>query len=171
MTLVVADAGPLIHLGAAGKLHLLWDLYGDDIIIPPAVYHEVVVRGRGKPGAAEVAAAIRAGHIRVVAVQGRAALAVTLQGAGLGQGEAEAIALAVQERASRLCIIERRGYRISQQYSPRHTTINLLEFLDECEAAGTIRSARDELLVLLAAGYAPTREHFQVWCVKRGIPL
>lgn len=42
---VVSNASPLINLARVGKLDLLRDLYGE-IIIPDAVWHEVVKDGR-----------------------------------------------------------------------------------------------------------------------------
>ena len=47
---VVSDASPLIALSLIEKLYLLKELWGE-IIIPEAVYKEVVIQGKGKPGA------------------------------------------------------------------------------------------------------------------------
>jgi hypothetical protein len=41
---VVVNAGPLIALGKLGLVHLLAQLYGE-VLVPPAVYREVVVGG------------------------------------------------------------------------------------------------------------------------------
>ncbi len=56
MTTVIADATPLIYLAAIGKFDLLGALHGR-IVIPCAVYDEVVIQGVGRPGAAETARA------------------------------------------------------------------------------------------------------------------
>jgi hypothetical protein len=47
MTTVIADATPLIYLSAIGKFDLLGILYGR-IVIPCAVYDEVVIQGAGR---------------------------------------------------------------------------------------------------------------------------
>ncbi len=47
MTTVIADATPLIYLAAIGKFDLLGALYGR-IVIPSAVYDEVVIQGAGR---------------------------------------------------------------------------------------------------------------------------
>ena len=47
---VISNASPLINLARIGKLDLLHELYGD-LIIPEAVWHEVVVEGASQPGA------------------------------------------------------------------------------------------------------------------------
>ncbi|HID86766.1 MAG TPA: DUF362 domain-containing protein [Anaerolineae bacterium] len=51
--IVVSNAGPIIALAKIGQLDLLSALYGE-IIVPQAVYEEVVEKGRGRPGSQEV---------------------------------------------------------------------------------------------------------------------
>ena len=50
---IVSNASPLINLARIGKLSPLRELYGE-LIIPEAVWHEVVVEGAGQPRADEV---------------------------------------------------------------------------------------------------------------------
>jgi predicted nucleic acid-binding protein len=52
----VADSTPLIHLSRMSSLDLLRDLFRETVI-PPRVFEEVVIRGRGRPGTLEVASA------------------------------------------------------------------------------------------------------------------
>ena len=53
---VVADSGPIIHLSRVGLLELLPKLYGS-IVVPRAVFDEVVHDGAGQPGSTELAGA------------------------------------------------------------------------------------------------------------------
>ena len=53
---VVADSGPIIHLSRVGLVDLLPALY-DSIVVPRAVFQEVVHDGAGQPGSAELAGA------------------------------------------------------------------------------------------------------------------
>ena len=53
---VVVNATPLIALALVGQLDLLARLF-DEVLVPPAVYHEVVVQGHNYPGAADLARA------------------------------------------------------------------------------------------------------------------
>lgn len=92
--IVVADAGPLIHLAAIGQLELIHRL-SPEVLVPRAVFDEVVVVGAGLPGAAEVAAAT---WIRVVMPMHGDVVAALL-GGGLHLGEAQAIAVAVERGA------------------------------------------------------------------------
>jgi len=51
--IVVADAGPIIHLSRIGQVDLLPALY-ERLLIPPSVYEEVVQAGRGHAGSVEL---------------------------------------------------------------------------------------------------------------------
>ena len=48
----VCNTSPIINLAAVGQLELLKKLYGK-VVIPPAVYNEITVKGKGQPGAKE----------------------------------------------------------------------------------------------------------------------
>ncbi|MEW5932700.1 MAG: DUF3368 domain-containing protein, partial [Bacillota bacterium] len=61
----MADSSTLIGLAAIGRLSLLREFHGK-VLLPPAVWREVVTEGRGKPGAAEVEQARLADWIEVV---------------------------------------------------------------------------------------------------------
>jgi predicted nucleic acid-binding protein len=47
---VVVNATPLIALALLDRLELLRQMF-DEILVPAAVYEEVVVKGAGRPGA------------------------------------------------------------------------------------------------------------------------
>jgi len=107
--IVVANAGPLIaFLAQIGRLKLLQSLYSQ-LCIPPAVWDEVVVSGRGRPAAVEVSAAAWI-HIAKV----RDTTAVQLLRERLGAGESEAIVLAIELKADLLVIDEARGRRVAE---------------------------------------------------------
>ena len=100
---VVCNASPLIVLAAVGQFDLLHAMYGE-IIIPEAVFHEVVVSGAGEAGAREVGTAswIKRHTVRNAAL-------VKALGLELDAGEAEAIALAVEQSAELILLDERLG--------------------------------------------------------------
>jgi predicted nucleic acid-binding protein len=108
--IVVADAGPLIYLSEVGLLHLLRDLYGV-VIVPREVYQEVVVRGEGQPGAAEVAAC---GWIQVSDGSQTNPLRAGLM-AELDAGESAAITLALERSADLVLLDERKGRRVARR--------------------------------------------------------
>lgn len=102
--IVVADAGPLIHLAAIGHLELLRQLAAE-VMVPEAVFHEVVTAGAGLFGAAEVASAEWITVIPPVRLE----VVDALTAGGLHLGESQAIALALERRADLLVIDERQG--------------------------------------------------------------
>jgi len=97
--LVVSNAGPLITLATISRLDLLRVLFGQ-IVIPQAVYDEVVVHGEGEPGSQEVD-----GAAWITTAQVKDRLAVDLLRETLDAGESEAIVLA-QELNARYVLLD-----------------------------------------------------------------
>jgi predicted nucleic acid-binding protein len=95
--LVAADASPLIGLAAAGAFDLPREVFGT---VTAAVRNEVLA-GKGRPGASELAAAIRAGWIEIV--RNPADLAEFPE---LDRGEASTLALAVKHGGDCLVIMD-----------------------------------------------------------------
>lgn len=52
----IRDSSTLIHLARIGRLGVLRSLFGE-VLVPTAVWREVVEEGAGRPAAAEVAKA------------------------------------------------------------------------------------------------------------------
>jgi len=100
---IVSNASPLINLARIGKLDLLRELYGK-LLLPEAVWHEVVIDGAGQPGADEVEGAIWIE--RRVAKNKQLVQALKQE---LDAGEAEAIVLALEEGADWLLMDEHLG--------------------------------------------------------------
>ena len=101
--IVVADASPLIALARIGRLELLRAMFGK-LLLPEAVWHEVVAAGLDRAGARTV---MQAHWIerRKVADAGM----VGLLRRDLGAGESEAIVLAREAGANLVLIDERAG--------------------------------------------------------------
>ena len=111
---VISHSSPLINFAAIGRFPLLCALYGT-LVIPEAVYHEVVVAGRGQPGATE---GEQADWITRAAVRNPTAVAALHE---LDRGEAEAVALAVETPGALLILDERRG-----RLAARNLRVNLI---------------------------------------------
>jgi predicted nucleic acid-binding protein len=101
--LVVADSSPLIALCRIGRLELLHELFGK-LVLPDAVWTEVVASDPGKAGVAEI---VSAGWIERHTVKDIPLVNLLRQ--DLGAGESEAIVLARETQANVLLIDERRG--------------------------------------------------------------
>ena len=86
--IVVSNATPLIRLAKIHSINLLQELFGT-LIIPPAVYREVVTQAPNHPGAAEIR---QVDWIQVQALADHSK--VDYLRADLDWGEAEALVLA-----------------------------------------------------------------------------
>lgn len=134
---IVSNASPLINLARIGKLDLLRELYGE-LIIPEAVWHEVVVEGAGQPGADQV----KASHwIKSQAVTNRQLQQALRQ--ELDAGEAEAIALAVELNAELLLMDEHLGREVARHLGLRYT--GLIGVLIEAKHKGITGSVKPQL--------------------------
>ncbi|WP_339134930.1 MAG: hypothetical protein WGN25_16635 [Candidatus Electrothrix sp. GW3-4] len=91
--IVIADSSCLIGLCKIDKLFILEKIF-KNILIPEAVYHEVVIKGKGRPGAEEVK---NSDWIERRKAKNR--LAVKALRMSLGPGESEAIILAEECKA------------------------------------------------------------------------
>lgn len=114
MATVISNASPLIGLSVINMLHILKDLWGE-IIIPDAVYREVVTNGAGMPGVDALTEACK-NWIKVVSAKNNKEVKV-LQTV-LDEGEAEVITLG-QELNADLLLIDNREPRLFA------TTVNL----------------------------------------------
>ncbi|RJQ62465.1 MAG: hypothetical protein C4530_04770 [Desulfobacteraceae bacterium] len=91
MSITVSNASPLINLARIQRFELLKRFY-PEVVIPPAVYEEVVTRGEERDGSKDVREALWIGQ---TAPQDQ--LAVDALAAELGRGEASAIILAREQ--------------------------------------------------------------------------
>jgi predicted nucleic acid-binding protein len=124
MGLVISDASTLIHLTNIGRLGLLKQFFGQ-VVVPPAVWAEVVDRGAGRLGAAEVQKSGTLGWLTVRPPADHEFVRALCR--DLDDGEAEAIALAVETKADLILIDEADARRVADMYGLRKTgTIGVL---------------------------------------------
>lgn len=98
---IVSDSSPLIHLSRIGRLGLLRELFRE-ILVPHAVYREVVIEGRGRPGSGEVEEASWISVMKIRNEQLKRVLQLVLD-----EGEAEAIVLALETSANLVLLDDR----------------------------------------------------------------
>lgn len=132
--IVVSDASPLGNLGRIGKLSLLHDSHGD-IVVPEAVWQEVVVEGKGRPGEETIGAA---DWVKVQEVKNRELVRSLIQ--QLDAGESEAIALAVESQADLLLMDEKLGREVAQHFGLRF--IGVVGMLAEAKKQGDIKEIK-----------------------------
>jgi predicted nucleic acid-binding protein len=85
----VSDSSPLIFFSAIGRLDLLHEIFGE-ILVPPAVWREIVIRGAGRPGANDIQ-----GVDWIRQEPPNSQMLSVVRRAGIDEGETEAIALAL----------------------------------------------------------------------------
>ena len=105
---VVVNATPLIALSLINQLELLNQLF-DEVIIPDAVYQEVVISGASKPGAIELK---NASWIQVQSVTPSSTIEPLLL--GLDRGELQVILLAISIKPDWVIIDEKLARRVAK---------------------------------------------------------
>ena len=143
--IVVSDSSPLIHLSQIGRLQLLKKLFGK-LIIPQAVYREVVIEGGEKPGSKEVR---EASWITVMEIRNKR-LKRLLQ-FQLDEGEAEAIVLALETKASLILLDDREARLQARRLGLRIT--GTPGILLRAKKLGLIRNMREEIDKLKQTGF------------------
>lgn len=133
MKVFIADSGPIISFARAGFLDLLRGVIGE-LWIPGAVYEDIVVKGKGKPGSEEVR---QAEWIKRKEIEDKNKL--ELLALELGQGEKEAIVLAEELKA--ILIIDDRKARLEAERKGIQT-IGSLWIVKEAKDKGLINKAK-----------------------------
>lgn len=131
--MVVSDSSVIINLAWIGQLHLLQELYGV-VLIPNAVWQEVVIKGVGLPGSLEV----RSSKWIQRKDTSNPMLVLSLR-RDLDRGESEAIVLAIEEKAL-LLIDERRGRATAEYFGV--SILGLVGVLVQAKRKGLLQEIR-----------------------------
>jgi predicted nucleic acid-binding protein len=137
---IVSDAGPILSFARVNRLNLLRQVVGA-MVIPDAVYADIVVQGAGKPGSTEVQVA---SWITREAVKDRSF--VDQLPTRLHLGEREAIALA-KEHGAFLLVDEREARRTASQLNiPVVGSLRVLKEAKDREVILQVKPILDELI-------------------------
>lgn len=135
------DRRIFIGLSSIGQLPLLYKRFPGGVLIPPAVWREVVEQGRGRPGAREVAEADWITVRDVTALE-----IVQLLQTELEEGEKEAIALAHEVGAEVVLLDERDARQAAKRLNLRVLgTIGVLIWAKRTGEITSLRRALDAL--------------------------
>lgn len=141
---IVCNAGPLIALSLAGQLQVLPALF-KSILVPEAVWHEVVDSGLGRAGAAELETAQWVELVPSISVD-------SFLEADLGRGESQVIAVARARGAALVLIDELLARRVAGQvYGLR--VKGSAGILVQAKKAGLIPEVRPLLNGMKTLGY------------------
>jgi len=133
----VSNSSPIINLARIGDLELLCKLY-HELIIPEAVWQEIVVDGVGQPGAEEVKVAK---WIKTRPVTNKHLIRALQQ--ELDAGESETIALSLEEESELILMDERLGRETARYFGIRF--IGLIGILIEAKRKGIISEVKHHL--------------------------
>lgn len=138
--IIIADSSPLISLSIIGELGLLPRLY-QRVVIPNAVWDEVVVQGVGLPGAEPVS---RCEWLEVETPPGEMLASLSIL---VDRGEAEALALAQVMAGSTVLLDDAQARRrVAERFQiPRIGTLGILR---RAKKAGFIREIKPLILSL-----------------------
>jgi len=142
---VVSNASVLIALSSIGMLSLLSERFPGSILIPEAVWREVVDEGAERPGAHEVS---KANWIKVHKVNDKGM--VGLLRAELDEGEAESITLAHEVRADVVLLDERDARQAAMRMGLK--VLGTVGILLWGKQAGTLVSLKEALDALRFQG-------------------
>jgi len=142
--MIVADASSIISFARANKLDLLKQVVRN-MIIPEEVYDEIVMKGRGKPGANEVNSAP---WINVRKIDDKKQL--TNLSEKLGRGEKEAIILA-EEIGVPLLMDDPQARKEAKERKIK--LVSSPDILQEAKDRNLIPNVRESLDELIEAGF------------------
>jgi predicted nucleic acid-binding protein len=148
--IVLVNSTPLISLARRGLFDLLRVLYGK-IILPPAVYREVVIEGGKRAGAQETEEAIAAEWMEVIALQEPDAAQRIRAMFLLGDGESEVLVLAQERGADLILMDEERGFRRAEALG--FNVLRTLGVLFQAKAHGRITTVKEHLEALRKEGF------------------
>ena len=140
---IVTDSSPLIALAIIEQLELLPKLY-PRVLIPPAVWNEVTVKGVGLPGAQAISQ-IQWFEIESPPAQGVAALSILVD-----RGEAEALALAQAIPNSIVLLDDAQARRVAERLGI--SRIGTLGILRQAKKRGLISEVKPYIEQLKVSG-------------------
>jgi predicted nucleic acid-binding protein len=142
---IIADSSCLIGLSKIDELDVLRKLF-TKIIIPEAVYYEVVILGKGKAGAEEVR---KAGWIEKWKVKNN--LAVKTLRLNLGAGESEAIVLAEECKAKFIILDDLNARQTAEELEL--SVIGTMAVLQKAEEKRIVENLQTVLQKLRSVGF------------------
>ncbi|GAB4340955.1 MAG: hypothetical protein OHK0047_32480 [Leptolyngbyaceae cyanobacterium] len=143
----ISNSSVLIALSSIGQLSVLTQRFPDGILIPQAVWYEVVETGGERVGAKEVAVGLNL-WLTVQEVENKTLVSLLQQ--DLDNGEAEAIALFYEQPSEGLLLDEKKARQVSRRMVlPVIGTLGLLIW---AKRQGTIPNLQEQLDALRTLG-------------------
>lgn len=145
--IVVSDSSPLITLAKLGRLDLLRQLF-PSVFISAEVHAEIVTRGEGRAGAAEVAASP---WIELRRIKDASSLSSAAEAFSLDLGEISTIILAKELSANLLLIDEAKARKVAA--ASGFQVVGCVGLLERLYFRSQIRDLRGEFQRLAELSY------------------
>ncbi|MGD2091627.1 MAG: DUF3368 domain-containing protein [Candidatus Aminicenantes bacterium] len=145
---VICNSSPIIGLAKLERLDLIEKLY-QEIIVPEAVFDELITKGRDKYKTAEINQLIDQNIITVQKVNNRELIRALRK--DLDYGESEVIALAIELQADLVILDEKDARDLAEFYNLKK--IGLLGILIRAKERGFISSVKEYMDRLINAGF------------------
>lgn len=158
MSVVVSDSSPLNYMALLSDFDLLRRIYGF-LVVPPAVYREVVQSGVDYPVAAAVQTALGK-WISVAPAPDSVHVAALQREHRLDPGESEAILVAESLGKVPLLMDERRGVQCAR--SRGLAVIRTPLIYADARILGLVGSVRAKLDELRASGFHLSERHYEM---------
>lgn len=137
----VSNSSVLIALSSIGQLELIKARFPSGVIIPQAVWKEVVETGRGRSGAEQVA---KASWLTIYPVTNTSL--ISLLKSELDEGESEAIALFLEQPNQAILLDEKHARQVAKRMSlPVLGTIGILIWAKQNGLISNLKAQLDDL--------------------------
>lgn len=137
----VSNSSVLIALSSIGQLDLINQKFTDGVIIPKAVWKEVVETGRGRNGAEQVA---KTSWLTIHTVTNNSL--ISLLKLELDDGESEAIALFLEQPSQAILLDEKNARRVAKQMNlPALGTVGILIWAKQNKLILNLKEQLDNL--------------------------
>jgi len=145
---VLCNSSPIIGLAKIDRLDIIEKLY-QEIIVPKAVFDELITKGRYKDKTAEINELIHQNIVKVHKVNNRELIRALRK--DLDYGESEVIALALELQADLVVVDEKDARDLAEFYNLKK--IGLLGILIRAKERGLILSVKEYMDRLIDAGF------------------
>lgn len=137
----VSNSSVLIALSSIGQLELIKQRFPDGVMIPQAVWKEVVETGKGRNGAEEVA---KASWLTISTVSNTSS--ISLLRLELDEGESEAISLFLEQPAQAILLDEKNARRVAKRMKlPVLGTVGILIWAKQNRLIPNLKEQLDAL--------------------------
>ena len=145
---IICNSSPIIGLAKVDRLDIIEKLYRE-IIVPEAVFDELITKGMGKAKTAEINELLDQNIVKVQKVKNRELIRALRK--DLDYGESEAIALALELQADLVILDEKDARDIAEFYNLKKT--GLPGILIRAKERGIISSVKGYMDRLIKAGF------------------